>query len=314
MPEPEPTPRPTADSIAREFDRLRGAVVVFPALRFVVERIPDEVPDPSEPDSPADGLRRPNSVLLRAGGDGEPVASRTKPFVRKRFEFRDFSLAGDRRIEMAPRPVRLAQKEQALAQRQEMFQQLAIELNQQLANERIRSDEWLRRMMGEVKDLHTTAYAIGWSGRFGEIPNGAWGEVGAIVQRQFRFLRRWRREIDKVEREDLSTAQMNDRAQKYGAAARESFQAGYTAEVGLKPSVLPAMPADGTTICMTRDKCRWAIQILSKENQDFNATWKLGIAEHCQTCLDRAQNWTQLEIRNGVMKSDPEPIFERPNG
>jgi len=64
----------------------------------------------------------------------------------------------------------------------------------------------------------------------------------------------------------------------------------------------------------TRDKCRWAIQILSKENQDFNATWKLGIAEHCETCLNRAQNWTQLEIRNGVMKSDPEPIFERPNG
>jgi hypothetical protein len=313
MPEPEPTPRPTTDSIAREFDRLRGAVVSFPALRFVVERIPDEVPDPAEPGSPADGLRATGSVWLGVGGDGEPVASRKQPFARKRFEFRDFSPAGDRRIEMAPRPVRLAQKKQALGQRQQMFFQRAAELNQQLANGRIRSDEWLRRMMGEVKDLHTTAYAIGWSGRFGEIPNGAWGQVGATVQRQFRFLRRWRREIDKVERDALSIAQMNDRAQKYGAAARESFQAGYTAEVGLKPSVLPAMPADGTTICMTRDKCRWAIQILSKENQDFNASWKLGVAEHCQTCLDRAQNWIQLEIRNGVMASDPEPIFVRRN-
>jgi hypothetical protein len=166
-------------------------------------------------------------------------------------------------------------------------------------------------MMGQVKDLHTTAYAIGYSGRWDEIESRDWGAIGATVQRQYRFLRRWRQEIIRDSVEAFSLAQLNDRAQKYGAAASESFEKGYSAEVGMPPNILPAYPGDGTTACMTRCKCRWAINILNKQNQDFDCTWTLGVAEHCETCLERADAWVQLEIRNGVLVDNPEPIFAR---
>ena len=61
----------------------------------------------------------------------------------------------------------------------------------------------------------------------------------------------------------------------------------------------------------TRCKCRWAINILDKQNQDFDCTWTLGVAEHCETCLERASEWVQLEVRNGVLVSDLESIFAR---
>jgi hypothetical protein len=214
-------------------------------------------------------------------------------------------------VALAPRPMRLADKKQALQARQDIFKNAVIELNAQLKQGRIESDEWLRRMMGEVKDLHTTAFAIGYSGRWDEISSREWGSVGRVTQRQYRFLRRWRQQIDQQGLNAFSLAQLNDRAQKYSQASSESFERGYSAEVGMPPDVLPAYPGDGTTICMTRCKCRWAINILDKQNQDFDCTWTLGVAEHCETCLGRASEWVQLEIRNGVLVSDPEPIFAR---
>lgn len=321
MPEPEPSPQPTSDSLQREFERLRDAVDDYPALEPIVERIPDETPEPETPDSPAD-LDGPESRVAvshthyRTAGHVHAA----EPAVCQHMEFHDYvgepgtgEWADPSRVgsKLAPRPMRLEQKKQALQARQEIFQNQAVELNAQLKQGRIESDEWLRRMMEEIKDLHTTAFAIGYSGRWDEIPNRDWGAVGPTVKRQYRFLRRWRREIQKKELDDLSLAKLNDRAQKYGQASSESFEKGYSAEVGMPPNVLPAYPGDGSTACLTRCKCRWAINILSKENQDFDCTWTLGVAEHCETCLERASEWVQLEVRNGVLASDPEPIFAR---
>lgn len=308
-PDPRENPRVTSDSLKREFQRLRGAVSEYPALEPIVERIPDDVPEPgptreqeTDSDAPTNLVEPPRTEaqLTTAGGASESVG-----YVPT-LDLNDWDST-----KMAPRPMRLEDKKQALDARQQIFQNRAVELNAQLKNGRIEPDEWMRRMMGQVKDMHTTAYAIGYSGRWEQISQRDWGAVGATVQRQYQFLRRWRAQIEQDGIDSVSLAKLNDRAQKYGAAASESFEKGYSAEVGMPPNILPAYPGDGTTECMTRCKCRWAINILDKQNQDFDCTWTLGVAEHCETCLERASSWVQLEVRNGVLASDPEPIFAR---
>ena len=74
--------------------------------------------------------------------------------------------------------------------------------------------------------------------------------------------------------------------------------------------MLPAWPGDGTTICLTNCKCRWSINILSIERGDYNATWRLGAAEHCRTCRQRARAWKKLRVRGGELVEGYEPIFD----
>jgi len=305
MPDPLPDPRPDETDLEREFRRLRGALSEHPELRFVVEGIPDETPEPSPLPTIQQGAPEsdePENVAA-AGHEHGKLATAPAPGTDL--------LTVDDYTELNPNRITKERKRQALRARQEMFQNAARELNQRLKRGRIESDEWLRRMMGEVKDLHTTALAIGESGRWDNISQEEWGQLGANVQKQYRFLRRWRRQIDQQGVEEFSLAQLNDRAQKYGSAASESYQIGYTGEVGVPIGELPAMPGDGTTECMTRCKCRWAINTLDKERGDFDCTWTLGVAEHCETCLERSVEWVQLEIRGGILVSDFKRIFAR---
>lgn len=310
MPDPQPRPNVTSESLEREFKRLRGAVSEYPELRFLVENMPEETPGPvSGPGAPveqdADHSEPPRATATeKTTSLGTTVTVVTYPDL---LTFSDY----DRGTQLAPRPMRREDKVQALNARQEIFRNRASELNAQLKQGRIESDEWLRRMMGQVKDLHTTAYAIGYSGRWDEISSQDWGAVGATVQRQYRYLRRWRQQILQRGLDDFSLAQLNARAQMYGAAASESFEKGYGAEVGLPPGVLPAVPGDGSTSCRSHCKCRWAINILDKRSQDFDCTWTLGVAEHCRECLERADAWVQLEVRNGILVSDYPQIFAR---
>lgn len=311
----EPSPRPSSDSLEDEFARLRGAVSQYPALRPIVERIPDDTPRPGGADipgvpqgdgGPEVGLTAPPRAVMTPEKVGSEALVGEAHYPTT-LSFHDY----DGQTHLAPRPMRLEEKRDALRARQQMYQNAVTELNAQLKQGRIGTAEWMRRMMGEVRDLHTTAYAIGYSGRWEEIESRDWGAVGNVVQRQYRFLRSWRQEIEREGIDDVSLARLNDRAQKYGAASRESFEKGYGAEVGLPPNVLPAVPGDGSTICLTRCRCRWAINILDKQNQDFDCTWTLGVAEHCETCIDRSTEWVQLEVRDGELISDYEPIFAR---
>jgi len=294
-----PDYQPTKSDVEEEMRRLRGAVAEYPALRPIVDNLPLDAPDPA-PEAPSDTPTDEQPEASFAAGGGVVAAV---PDVSVRLTLRDHT-------GLARWRVSLAEKQEALSARQEMYQNKARDLNVQLRQGRINPDEWFRRMRGEIRKLHLSAYGIGYSGKFDEISQRGYGQIGATVQRQYRFLQRWKQQIRTEGIEEQSLAQLNDRAQKYGAAARESFEKGYTAEVGMPSGILPAYPGDGQSLCLTRCKCRWAIDILDKQNQDFNCTWTLGQAEHCETCLNRSMEWVQLEIRNGVLESDYEPIFD----
>ena len=61
---------------------------------------------------------------------------------------------------------------------------------------------------------------------------------------------------------------------------------------------LPALPGDGTSQCLTHCRCKWRIDVLDRGVGDYDCFWELQPAEHCQTCLERAKEWSPLRIRN----------------
>lgn len=212
-------------------------------------------------------------------------------------------------VNLAPRPMRRNQKLSLLESRRNLYERNIRGLNEDLKEGRISPQQWFNRMQNEVKDLHLSAYVIGRSGRWQDMRQKDYGHIGQTLRRQYSFLRGFRNDIINDGIENISLAKLNQRADMYGQSADQSFEEGYSAEVGLEPNVLPSYPGKGDTRCRTNCKCRWAITILNKANQDFECSWRLGSAEHCQTCIRRASEWVNLSIRNGVLIDDPAPIF-----
>lgn len=165
----------------------------------------------------------------------------------------------------------------------------------------------------QTKDLFISAYMAGRGGQWNEVGPVEWGRMGPILRRQYNFIRGFASDLlTKVP--PMSRAQILQRIGLYSAAATEAFERGVAAEVGLNASLLPAVPGDGTSICRTGCKCHWSIRIISQSRGDFNVSWRLGAAEHCATCRQRARHrqrggWQQLRVRGGVMIDTPADIF-----
>ena len=73
---------------------------------------------------------------------------------------------------------------------------------------------------------------------------------------------------------------------------------GYHGGNGTMPE-LPIRPGDGQTECDHWCNCTLGIRHLA--NSDFDVTWDLHPAEHCNDCLTLNKLWTPLRIRNGVI-------------
>jgi hypothetical protein len=86
------------------------------------------------------------------------------------------------------------------------------------------------------------------------------------------------------------------RAEMYGASTVTQYWEGATA--GLP---LPAMPAQGTQ-CKSNCKCSWDIKWIDRASGDADCTWKMADAEHCQTCMTRAEMWNPVRIRGGDLQ------------
>lgn len=209
-------------------------------------------------------------------------------------------------IVLAAQKISRGKKASMLDQRRAAYMEEAARLTSLLKTGVMAPVEFNIRMREELKDLYITAYVIGKGADYEAMQAADWGRIGNMLRNQYGYLRKWLVTLnDKSVLENTSSAQIIDRLQKYAASASQAMHAGSNAELGIDPSILPAQPGDGTTDCMTRCKCRWAIRILSKARGDFNATWRLGIAEHCRTCRARARDWVSLEIRDGQLIRQP---------
>ena len=163
----------------------------------------------------------------------------------------------------------------------------------QLARGEITLDAWYDAMRRQVIQAHSGMYRIG-AGR--ALSEDDRARLNARISRQLEYLDNWRGELEGAE--SYSEAGIARRGRMYMDATNASIQEGRLAAIGLP--ALPALPGDGTTVCRTNCQCNWRIVQL-EGNGNYDAYWRLNPAEHCDTCLERAEKWSPIRIRAGVL-------------
>ena len=170
-------------------------------------------------------------------------------------------------------------------------------LADQLAASDITVQQWLAQMTIEVERLHTTAYVVG-AGGLSEITQEDMQKIASINAQQRGFLTGWAQQL--AGEDEISAAKIKQRAQLYLNAANATLQKATTAAMGMPQ--LPAYPGDGTTECLVNCKCTWWIKRMPGRG-NWDCTWKLAPAEHCDTCNARAVAWSPLQIRSGQIQA-----------
>ena len=151
---------------------------------------------------------------------------------------------------------------------------------------------WRAQMGIEVRALHTFAHANG-AGGFANLTPETIAAIEQKIAEQNTYLDRWVEQMSS--QEHLSDEQIAMRARMYGGSGNASFHAGMATEVGMP--TLPQYPGDGNTRCRTNCRCHLEIETLEPGNWDVY--WRLGVAEHCPDCIDLAERWSPLRIRDG---------------
>lgn len=88
----------------------------------------------------------------------------------------------------------------------------------------------------------------------------------------------------------------NARARMYAGAISAPY---WTGKTRMLP--LPAMPTEGTQ-CMSNCRCSWEVVPVDESAGDYDAYWRLGSDDQCQTCTQRAADWSPVQIRGGVLQ------------
>jgi hypothetical protein len=150
----------------------------------------------------------------------------------------------------------------------------------------ITPDQWQATMTDTLTNAYPRAYKAG----AGADPDDrAQALLDKQVAAQLKYLGNFAVEIkDGAEWQ----AGWNSRAEMYADSIIVPYWTGAT-----KMLPLPAMPGEGTT-CLTRCRCAWDVQSLDGEG-DYDAYWRRGASESCQTCRQRAAEWAPLKIRGG---------------
>ena len=166
------------------------------------------------------------------------------------------------------------------------------------ANGMLSPTDWHEMMREQIKREYIRQYMLGRGGR-GSMTAVDWGSIGGMLREQYRYLDDFARLVADG---TLSEGQIRARAAMYVNSAREAFERGKARALGIPAGELPAMPGDGSTICLTNCNCDWVHEEVQGEVGDpigWDSTWTLGPVKtsHCQDCLDRAKKWNPFEIR-----------------
>lgn len=173
------------------------------------------------------------------------------------------------------------------------------ELDIQQATESLRRreltvEEWRTRIADIIFNFHTQAYRAGARAGERELTPGEQRLIELQAQEQVAYLTRFANEIEGSTEWQETWA---NRAGMYANSIGASYWNGRTRELPL-----PAQPMDGTTQCISNCKCKWRVEWLDQEKGDADAYWEWEpTAEHCQTCIERHQQWYPLHIRGGVL-------------
>ena len=172
---------------------------------------------------------------------------------------------------------------------------LLANLTMERAEGRLDGDTWEHAFMQALSQYHLAAYAHGAGMKLRNLGPEDHKLVQAVVDRQKKFLQGFDHAFEDGRYEDRETVAAH-RAKMYADAVLGTWWMGNT-----RGWPLPAWPADGTTQCKTNCRCAWDIQELEGEG-NADAYWILGPTDHCQTCVQRAEEWSPVKIRNGDLQ------------
>ena len=127
--------------------------------------------------------------------------------------------------------------------------------------------------------------------------------VAEVTDAQVNYLNAWANAVKtQANNGTLSLAQMgamNARAQMYVKSLQEIYTRIITLQLGIPR--LPFYPKQQTR-CLTNCLCRWEFR-QRKGVGNYDCYWVLGEAEHCPTCLARADAARPLKVRGGVIQN-----------
>lgn len=177
----------------------------------------------------------------------------------------------------------------------EAFNERTTDLAQQLYSGTLSVDAWQLAMRSELKSLHVNALVISRGGEWRAISQSEWGRLGAHLRGQYNYLHRYARAVQENALNALSGGKAYSekylamRARLYGGNARASFYR------GMAMGLLPQVPGDGQTQCLTNCKCE-----LRFEEGDVPGLllvyWETRPAEHCDDCLQLEKEWNPYEL------------------
>lgn len=163
-------------------------------------------------------------------------------------------------------------------------------LNGRLEREEITLAEWYDAFARLVARYHT--FALVESLGVTELPEMYRPLLREKIDLQLDFLRNRRDVI----RADGLTSQQKAYTEMYSKAIKSTYDSGEIIKQVGRMLPLPTMPGEGTQ-CLSNCKCRWDIKVIDALDRDYDCYWVLGVADHCQTCVEYAKMWNPLKIR-----------------
>jgi hypothetical protein len=205
-----------------------------------------------------------------------------------------------------PKPRTQEQREQIaavekMAKYRQVFNDRMADLGKRLADGEITPREFRAYALIEIRYSILTGAAIG-AGGVGMLRPEDIQRVDAKVREQARYLDNWIAQLERTDQRSAPT--IITRAQMYGNAAEEFMHDTIDKSRYRDLPNMPFQPKDRTR-CDGGCKCRWDWIILDREKGDADVYWRLGEAEHCITCVRRADTFKPLRIRNFQIENLP---------
>lgn len=162
-----------------------------------------------------------------------------------------------------------------------------------LAQGRIELDEWAEAMQTELRRYHLATSVLG-AGGANQMVEANFLIAQRKAEEQVGYLNRW---VDEMRRGDFpldAAPRVRQRAKLYAGAGNATFSESRAQRFGV--TGLPFYPADGGTDCKSNCRCEWEFQ---QVEGGWDAYYRLGVAEHCPSCTERARQANPLRIRDG---------------
>lgn len=165
---------------------------------------------------------------------------------------------------------------------------------EQLGTGKIAVPEWIDLMV-EVLTIHHLAAWMSGSGNL-EPSDTELERLIDFIADEINYLARMQEDLlDEDDGIELP-GEYRRRADLYARAVRVSYFDGVAAFYGIS---LPVYPGERSR-CLRNCNCTWVIEEVDASLGNYNATWILGIADHCPQCEQRALGFNPLRITAGL--------------